>query len=65
MLKNTPSAMDHAFITDLETWGSGGEMLDVLTLGDGRLVAITANRIALYDDTAAFEEGRSRGAIEL
>ena len=57
--------MDCAFVTGVETWGSGGEMLDVVLLADGRLVAIMSSRLAVYDDTAAFEAGEPRGIIEL
>lgn len=56
--------MDHAFIAALETFGSGGESLDVLTLDDGRIVAITATRVAVYENAAAFEEGTPRGVID-
>ena len=62
---NNNATMDCAFVTSVETWGSRGERLDVLVLADGRLVAIMASRLAVYDDTAAFEAGAPRGIIEL
>ena len=57
--------LDAAFVAGLESWGSGGEMLDVLVLKDGKILAIMESRLAVYDDSAAFEAGAPRGIIEL
>ena len=56
--------MDCAFVAEVESWGCGGEMLDVIVLDDGQVVAITATCVAVYDDAAAFEAGEARGMIE-
>ena len=57
--------MDSAYISDVETWGSAGELLDVITLRDGKVVAITAASLAVYDSAAAFEEGEPRAVIDI
>jgi hypothetical protein len=57
--------MDSAFISGVETWGSAGEFLDVITLRDGKVIAITATRLAVYDSTSAFEEGEARAMVEI
>ena len=56
--------MDYEFIEDIETWGSGGQMMDVMVLKDGRVLAITEHGIALYEDREAFDSGGNRTLIE-
>jgi hypothetical protein len=51
--------MDCEFIQEIETWGSGGQMMDVVVLKDGRVLVITEHGIALYQDRATFESGGS------
>ena len=65
MLKNNNAVMDSAFISDVQTWGSAGEFLDVITLRDGKVVAITSTSLAVYDDTSAFEEGEARAVVDI
>ena len=65
VLKNNKPPMDHAYISALETWGSAGEFLDVITLHDGKVVAITATSLAVYDSASAFEEGEARAVIQI
>ncbi|HEX2827099.1 MAG TPA: hypothetical protein VHP37_12185 [Burkholderiales bacterium] len=57
--------MDSAFIADVETWGSAGEFLDVVTLRDGKVVAITSTNLAVYDDASAFEQGEPRALVDI
>jgi hypothetical protein len=64
-VENKKSKMKCAFVADVDTWGSGGQMLDVLVLKDGRIVAIMESRLAVYDNEQAFEAGTPRGIIEL
>ena len=49
----------HEFITAIESWGSGGTMLDVVTLKDGSVMMITDAAIVLFADRDDFERGRS------
>ena len=49
--------MECEFISKVETWGSGDQMLDILTLQDGKVLLITADAITLFDDRSAFESG--------
>jgi hypothetical protein len=56
--------MDCEFIQAIETWGSGGEMMDVIVLRDGRVLVIAEHRIALYESRAAFDHGENHKAIE-
>ena len=49
--------MECEFISKVETWGSGDQMLDILTLKDGKVPLITADAITLFDDRSAFESG--------
>jgi hypothetical protein len=56
--------MDCEFIENIETWGSGGQMMDVVVLKDGRVLAITEHGIALYEDREAFDSGGSSTLIE-
>lgn len=64
-MKNKNAEMEHAFVTEVQTWGSADQMLDVIVLNDGKVVAITATNLAVYDDMPAFEAGTARGIIEI
>ena len=55
--------MECEFISKLETWGSGDQMLDILTLQDGKVLLITADAITLFDDRSAFESGISSATL--
>ena len=57
--------MKHAFVGELETFGSGGEMLDVIALNDGKLIVIMESRLAIYPDAQAFEAGTPHRIVEL
>lgn len=48
----------HGFITAIESWGSGGSELDVVTLKDGAVMMITDSAIVLFADRTDFEWGR-------
>jgi hypothetical protein len=52
--------VDSQFVGSIETWGSGGHVIDVVVLKDGRIVAIMEDRIDVYDNRADFEAGRRR-----
>jgi len=56
--------MDCEFIQAIETWGSGGHMMDVVQLKDGRILVITGYGITLYESRAAFDRGEKSTAIE-
>jgi hypothetical protein len=56
--------MDWEFILDIETWGSGGVMMDVVELTDGRILVIAGHAIAVYEDRAAFDSGRKMAFVE-
>lgn len=47
--------MEHEFIADIETFGSGGQMLDVVKLKDGKILLITDDTLVLYDSWNDFE----------
>ena len=49
--------MEHEFIADIETWGSGGKMLDIVALKDGQILLITDEALVLYDGRSDFEAG--------
>lgn len=53
----------HEFITAVESWGSGGTMLDVVTLNDGSVMMITDAAIVLFADRDHFECGRGGRVI--
>jgi hypothetical protein len=53
----TTNDTDCAYIAAIESWGSGGQMLDVVTLTDGKILVITERDIVLYPDRETFEEG--------
>lgn len=45
-------------IAELSTWDSGGgQLLDLLTLKDGRVLVISEDAIVLYNNMAEVEEG--------
>ena len=48
---------DHAYIAAIETFGSGGQMLDAVMLRDGAVLVITECDVLLYPDQQAFESG--------
>jgi hypothetical protein len=47
--------MDHEFIARIETWGSGGQMLDLVTLKDGKILLITEAAVVMYANRTAFD----------
>jgi len=55
--------MECEFICNVETWGSGDQMMDIVTLRDGKILLITANAITLFDDRSAFESGISGATL--
>jgi len=57
--------MDCEFIQEIETWGSGGHMMDVLILKDGRVLVLTESGIALYESRAAFDSGAKSAGIDI
>ena len=56
--------MDWEFIENIETWGSGGQMMDVVALKDGRVLVITEHGISLYENRVAFDSGGRFTAVE-
>jgi hypothetical protein len=45
-------------IVDISTWNSGGDVyLDVITLKDGRILAVSGEVVILYDSLEALESG--------
>ena len=56
--------MDCEFIESVETWGSGGQMMDVIVLKDGRVLVVAAHGITLYRDRAAFDSGVEGTRVE-
>ena len=53
MPNNAP--VECAFIDRFDTWGSGGQPLDVVTLKDGSVLLITEATIVLYESVESFE----------
>jgi hypothetical protein len=49
--------MDREFIADIETWGSGDQMLDIVTFKDGKVLVISDAAMVLYESRRAFEAG--------
>jgi hypothetical protein len=49
--------MDYEFIAGIETWGAGGQMLDLVTLKNGQILMITEHAVVLYENRTAFESG--------
>ena len=56
--------MDCEFIQEIQTWGSGGHMMDIAVLKDGRILVIAEFGIFLYDDWETFHSGGKRTAIQ-
>ena len=56
--------MDCEFIESIETWGSGGQMMDIIVLKDGRVLVVAAHGITLYRDRAAFDSGTDGTRVE-
>lgn len=48
----------HEFIAAIETWGSGGSMLDLITLRDGGILMIAHGAIVLHSSRDDLECGR-------
>jgi hypothetical protein len=57
--------MDCEFIQDIETWGSGGYMMDIVVLKDGRILVIAECGITVYPDRAAFDSAQNSMAVEV
>jgi hypothetical protein len=57
--------MDCEFIRSIETWGSGGYMMDILVLKDGRILVIAEHGIVVYPDRAAFDSGQNSMPAEV
>jgi hypothetical protein len=56
--------MDCEFIQAIETWGSGGHMMDIVVLNDGRILVIAEHGLRLYENRAAFESGGRSTPVE-
>ena len=56
--------MDREFIQEIQTWGSGGQMMDIVVLKDARILVIAEHGITVYDNWAAFHSGGNRTEIE-
>ena len=52
------------FIQGIETWGSGGYMMDVVTLKDGRILVVADFGVRLYENRAAFDSGMTGTVLE-
>jgi hypothetical protein len=48
----------HEFIVAIESWGSGGTMLDLVVLKDGSVLMIADGAIVLYPSRDDFDCGR-------
>ena len=46
---------DCEYIAEIETLGSGDQMLDVITMRDGSVLMITCATLVLYESRQAFE----------
>ena len=57
--------MDCEFIQGIETWGSGGYMMDIVVLKDGRILVVAEHGITIYPDRAAFDNGREIETLEV
>jgi hypothetical protein len=55
---------DQAFISRVETWFSGGQPMDIVTLQDGSVVLITETAVVLYANFSAFEGDIGGRAID-
>ena len=52
--------MQLEWIKELETWDSGGgQVLDMLTLKDGRVLVISGDAVVLYASKEELEEGEA------
>lgn len=48
-------------ITETSTWDSGGaQVLDLLTLKDGRVLVISGDAVVLYESIDEVEEGEAK-----
>lgn len=48
-------------LAEVATWDSGGgQVLDLLTLRDGRVLAVSEDAIVLYENIADLEAGEAR-----
>ena len=56
--------MDCAFIQAVETWGSGGCIMDVVELKDGRILLVAEFGISVYANRAAFDQADPGTRIE-
>jgi hypothetical protein len=56
--------MAYEFISDIETWGSGGQMLETITLKDGRILLLREGAIVLYPNRSSFDSGRNGKRID-
>ena len=53
--------MELEYISETGTWDSGGgQVLDLLTLKDGRVLVISEESVVLYDSMEDLEEGDAR-----
>ena len=53
--------MDYELIADIETWNSGGsQVLDMVTLKDGRVLVISEDAVVLYSDREDFDSGNAK-----
>lgn len=45
-------------VAEVSTWNSGGgQLLDLITLSDGRVLVISEDAVVLYSNMAEVEEG--------
>lgn len=52
--------MELEHIKDATTWDSGGgQILDLLTLKDGRVLVVSEDAVTLYDSIEALESGET------
>lgn len=53
--------MDLEFIQEVGTWDSGGDqILDLLTLKDGRVIVISEDALVLYESKENLEAGEAK-----
>jgi hypothetical protein len=57
------STREYGFIASVETWGCGGQPLDILTLKDGSVLLVTEATVVLYENLVAFETDMGGRAI--
>ena len=64
--ENAGERADLEHIREVNTWNSGGNViLDLITLKDGSLLAISEEAIVLYPDMAALENGDTSASVIL